>query len=184
MEVIDKIWLDSYPANMPEHINADRYDSLAEFIAEQCEKYSDSVAFENFDSQITYREFDLLSQRFAAYLQTKLRLQKGDRFAIMLPNILQFPIALYAALRAGLVVVNVNPLYTVRELTHQLNDAEVKAIIVMANFSTVVQEALPLTDVKHVIVTKMGDCLSGVKGPLINLYLKYIRRDVPKWEIP
>ncbi len=181
---MDKVWLKHYPSGVSETIDADRFTSLSDFLAVQCDKYSDLVAFENFDAQITFKEFDERSKHFAAYLQNELGLKKGDRFAIMLPNIIQFPIVMYAAIRAGLVVVNVNPLYTVRELSHQLKDSGAKAIIVMENFAHTLSEALPMAEVKHVVVTKMGDCLSLVKGSMINWYLKFIKRQIPDWSIP
>ena len=174
-------WIAHYPKNMPADISIAPYQSLAEFMREQCKKYSDQVAFENFDSTLTYAELDQMSGYFAAYLQHKLHLRKGDRFGIMLPNMLQFPIALLAALRIGLVVVNINPLYTPDELIHQIKDAGMSALIVMENFASVVEQARKKVALEHVIVTKMGDCLSGMKGPLINLYLKYIRKDIPSW---
>jgi len=181
---MEKIWLNHYPSGMPEQVDPDTFASIADFITAQCHKYTDLPAFENFGSQITFREFEEKSRHLAAYLQQELGLVKGDRFAIMLPNIIQFPIALYAALLAGLVIVNVNPLYTVRELSHQLKDSGAKAMIVMENFASTLSEALPMTEVKHIIVTRMGDCLAPIKGLLINCYLKFIKRQVPEWSIP
>jgi len=180
---MEKIWLHNYPAGVPETVNVDRYHSLVDFLETQCQRYSELVAFENFSAQLTYHQLNVLSMRFAGHLQHTFSLCKGDRIAIMLPNVIQFPIALFGALRAGLVVVNVNPLYTARELSHQMQDSGTKAIIVLENFAHVVEQVLPSTDIKHVIVTRMGDCLGRLRGCLINTYLKFVKRQVPGWNI-
>lgn len=165
-------------------ININQYHSLLDFIDQQCVTYHHSIAFENFGTQMTFKELHDRSVIFAAYLQCDLKLKKGDRFGIMLPNILQFPIALCGALRAGLIIVNINPFYTIEELSHQLNDAGVTAMIILENVASTLEKALPLISVQHVIVTSMGDCLSGMKGFLLDAYLKYIRRQIPDWHIP
>lgn len=177
-----KIWLKSYPPGVPATVHYDNYSSLIDFYEQQCEKYADNIACENFGKQMSYRELNNESILFAAYLQKNLGLKKGMRVAIMLPNLLQFPVAMLGVLRAGMVVVNVNPLYTARELVYQLKDAGAKAILVLENFAKELQEALPHTDIEHVIVTKMGDCL-GWRGGMINFAVKHIKKMVPAWKI-
>lgn len=179
---MEKIWLKSYPTGVPSTVHYDNYSSLIDFYEQQCEKYADNVACENFGKQMTYRELNDESILFAAYLQKKLGLKKGMRVAIMLPNLLQFPVAMLGILRSGMVVVNVNPLYTARELAHQLKDSGAKAILVLENFARELQTALPETDIEHVIVTKMGDCL-GWRGSLFNFVVKYVKKRVPAWKI-
>lgn len=170
---------------MPAEINPDEYQSLVEIFEQSCKKYSDRPAFYNLGTTLTYSQIEEYSRYFAAYLQHVLKLKTGDRLAIMLPNILQYPIAMFGALRAGLIVVNVNPLYTASELVHQLKDSEAVAIITLANFAATVQKALPATPrIKHIMVTKIGDMLSPLKGAVINFVLQYIKRVVPAWEIP
>ncbi len=180
---MEKVWLKNYPPGVPETIELDN-ETLVDYISRQCERSPELCAFENFGCEITYAEFEKKSKDLAAYLQTDLGLKKGDRFGIMLPNILQFPIALFAALRAGLTIVTLNPLYTSREIVQQLKDAGVKAIIVLEKFAHELANALPYVDTKHVIVTKIGDCLGKFKGGIFNFVLKYIKRDVPDWHIP
>jgi len=181
---MNKIWLKSYQQGVPAEINPDIYSSLVDLFNESCEKYKDLPALSNLDHEMTYRELAENSRAFATYLQQSLGLKKGDRIAIMLPNILQYPVALFGALQAGLIVVNVNPLYTVPELIHQINDANAETIIVLANFAHVVQDALPQTHLKHVIVTELGDMFPWLKSVLINAVVKYVRKMVPVWSIP
>lgn len=168
---------------MENKINLSAYQSLPDFVQQQCKTFAELPAFENFGAQLTFKELEEKSLKFAAYLQ-HLGFKKGERFAIMLPNVMQFPIALYGILRAGLVVVNVNPLYTVKEFTHQMNDSGAKGILVMENFTKTISEALPLASLKHVISTTMGDCLPWAKKHLINGYLKYIKHAIPDQQIP
>ncbi|HEX4045292.1 MAG TPA: AMP-binding protein, partial [Gammaproteobacteria bacterium] len=139
---MEKIWLKNYPPGVPAEINPDAYQSLVEIFEKSCLHYPDHAALYGLGTTLTYQQLDELSRDFAAYLQNKLNLVKGDRIAIMLPNILQYPIALFGALRAGLVIVNVNPLYTADEVAHQLHDAEASAIIVLANFANTLEKAL------------------------------------------
>jgi long-chain acyl-CoA synthetase len=179
---MEKIWLRSYQEGVPAEINPDAYSSLCELFFRSCEKFADKPAITNLGTTITYREVARLSQAFAAYCQQELKLQKGDRLAIMLPNILQYHVVLFGALLAGLVVVNVNPLYTTRELTHQLRDSGAQTIVVLANFAHVVKETLPSTSIKHVIVTQLGDLLSWPKSWIVNFVVKYIKKMV-KWNI-
>ena len=181
---MEKIWLKSYPPGVPETLNTDTYGSLVEAFDSYSKQFSQKNAFSNFGVQLTYQEMEKLTRNFAAFLRHQLKMKKSERFAIMLPNVLQFPIAMIGALRAGLIVVNVNPLYTAPELVYQLKDSGATGIIVLENFANELSKALPETDVKHVIVTKMGDCLGVVKGSLINFVVKRIKKMVPDWNIP
>lgn len=181
---MEKRWFGLYPDSVPHDIHVDDHLSLADYLVERCRDHADLVAFQNFSGQITFSEFDAMSTLFAAYLQNKLGLVKGDRFAIMLPNIIQFPVAMLGALKAGLVIVNVNPLYTVRELSHQLKDSGARGIIVMENFAHTLAQAVPLTEIKHVIVTRIGDYLNFFEKNLFHFFLKYVKREIPDWHIP
>ena len=179
----ERPWLDHYPAGVPAQINNDDYASVAAVIDEAFTNFADRPAFTNFGKTLSYREIDESSRQFAGYLTGVLKLGKGDRIAIMLPNVLQYPIALFGALRAGLVVVNTNPMYTARELRHQLEDSGAKAILVLDNFAATLQEVLAQTHVQHVVTTGLGDLL-GTKGVLINFALKHIKKMVPAFNIP
>ncbi|WP_261109159.1 long-chain-fatty-acid--CoA ligase FadD [Serratia quinivorans] len=181
---MDKVWLKRYPADVPAEIDADRYSSLVEMFENAVKRYADQPAFMNMGEVMTYRKLEERSRAFAAYLQNELGLQKGDRVALMMPNLLQYPIALFGILRAGMVVVNVNPLYTPRELEHQLNDSGASAIVIVSNFAHTLEKVVFNTQVKHVILTRMGDQLSAAKGTLVNFVVKYIKRLVPKYHLP
>jgi long-chain acyl-CoA synthetase len=181
---MEKIWLKSYPKGVPAEINPDEYASLADLFEQTCKKYQDKIAMINFGTGMSYNTWREKSYLFAGYLQNTLGLRKGDRFAIMLPNILQYPVALMGALLAGLVIVNVNPLYTEDELAHQLCDAEADAILVLSNFAYKVEDTLPKTKLRHVIVTDLGDLFSLPKSLLMGFVLKYIKRAIPRWNIP
>ncbi len=181
---MEKPWLKYYPPGVPAEINPDAYQSLLHLFEQSCRQYKDRVAYSNLGTTLTYRQLWDKSRAFAAYLQNELNLRKGERIAIMLPNLLQYPIAMFGAFRAGLVVVNVNPLYTLRELRHQLNDAQCKALLVLSNFAYVAQEAIDKTPVRHVIVTDLGDAFPWPKSLIINFVLKYLKKMVPSWEIP
>jgi long-chain acyl-CoA synthetase len=146
----EKPWLASYAPGVPAEINADEFSSLPAVFAKSCALYRDRPAFSNMGKVLTYAELDKLSTQFASFLRNTLKLQKGDRIALMMPNLLQYPIAIFGALRAGLTIVNTNPMYTARELKHQLNDAGVSAIVVLENFAATVSEVLPETGCKHV----------------------------------
>lgn len=178
----DYPWFKSYPAGVPHEINPDQYSSLVDMLEESFRKFADLPAYEFMGCVMSYRELEEKSKHFAAYLQS-LGLQKGDKFGIQMPNVMQYPVALFGALRAGLTVVNVNPLYTEREMEHQYNDAEVKAVIILANFADKLARILPKTQIKHVIVTEIGDML-GFKRFLVNFVVKYIKKMVPKYSIP
>lgn len=179
---MEKIWLKSYDAGIPAEIHVDPNDSLAAYFERSCNKYPDRVALHNFGAELTYAQIEQKSRYFAAFLQSELKLQRGDRVAIMLPNLMQYVVALAGALRAGLVAVNVNPLYTAPEVQHQLKDSGAKAILVLANFAQVVEKALPGTAIEAVIVTEIGDLLPTFKRVLVNFVLKYIKRMVPAYK--
>ena len=182
---VEKIWLKSYPSGVPAEINPDAYQSIVELFEKSCQKYHDHPAFYNFGVTLSYSQVDKLSRDFAAYLQNEFKLEKGDRFAIMLPNLLQFPIALFGALRAGLIVVNVNPLYTADELSYQVNNAGANTIVTLENFAQTVQRALPrMPSVKNVIVTRIGDMLHPLKAWSMHFALKYYFKKIPDWRIP
>ncbi|SHG81203.1 long-chain-fatty-acid--CoA ligase FadD [Ferrimonas marina] len=181
---MDKPWLNSYADNVPTEINPDQYQNLLELFEESCRTYADQIAFINMGAILTYRRLEEQSRAFAAYLQDELKLQPGDRVALMMPNLLQYPIALFGILRAGLVAVNVNPLYTPRELKHQLNDSGASAIIAVTNFGSSLQKVVNETPVKHVILTKIGDQLSGPKRTVVNFVVKYVKKMVPKYHLP
>jgi long-chain acyl-CoA synthetase len=182
---VEKSWLKSYPPGVPAEINPDAYQSLVQIFERACKENLDHPAFYNLGNTLTYRQLDQYSRDFAAYLQQDLKLKKGSRLAIMLPNCLQYPIAMFAALRAGLIVVNVNPLYTANELTHQMNDSGAETIVVVANFAATVEKALPqLTTIKNVIITHLGDCLKPLKGWVVDFALKYFYKKIPNWHIP
>ena len=177
-------WLAQYPAGVPAEIDADEFSSIPQVLRASIEKYRDKPAFSNLGKTLTYGEIDKLSAQFAAYLLGELKLKKGDRVAIMMPNCLQYPIATFGILRAGLTVVNVNPMYTPRELKHQLADSGALAIVVVDNFGKTVQDALAGTPVRQVITTALGDMLGFPKGPIVNFVLRYVKKMVPEYDIP
>jgi long-chain acyl-CoA synthetase len=179
---MERIWLKHYPAGVPADIDVAQYSSLVELLEESFAKHADRKAFICMDKAITYRELDEMSTALGAYLQN-LGLEKGARVALMMPNVLQYPIATAAVLRAGYAVVNVNPLYTPRELEHQLKDSGAEAIIVLENFAVTVQQVLGKTSLKHVIVGSMGDLL-GFKGVIVNLVVRRVKKMVPPFSIP
>ncbi|MEJ4044452.1 long-chain-fatty-acid--CoA ligase FadD [Erwinia sp. SLM-02] len=181
---MQKVWLNRYPADVPAEINADRYRSLIDLFEHAALRYAEQTAFINMGQSLSYRQLDERSRAFAAYLQQGLGLKKGDRVALMMPNLLQYPIALFGVLRAGMTVVNVNPLYTPRELEHQLNDSGASAIVIVSNFAHTLEKVVAKTQVKHVILTRLGDQLSAAKGTLVNFVVKYIKKMVPKYHLP
>ncbi|WP_174061974.1 long-chain fatty acid--CoA ligase [Agrobacterium larrymoorei] len=182
VHVAQKPWLASYPQGVPAELPDPGHASLAELVEKSCAQYADRKAFSSMGKSLTYRQLDEQTRKIGAWLQ-QLGLQKGDRVAVMMPNILQNPVATYAILRAGFVVVNVNPLYTPRELEHQLKDSGAKAIFVLENFAHVVQQAVPKTDVKHIVVTTMGDLL-GIKGHVVNFVVRKVKKMVPAYALP
>lgn len=181
---LNKVWLNRYPADVPAEIDADRYPSLIDLFEHAANRYADRPAFMNMGQAMTYRKLEERSRAFAAYLQQGLGLKKGDRVALMMPNLLQYPIALFGILRAGMIVVNVNPLYTPRELEHQLNDSGASAIVIVSNFAHTLEKVVAKTQLKHVILTRLGDQLSPAKGTLVNFVVRYIKRMVPKYHLP
>lgn len=182
---MEKIWLEkSYPPGVPFEINPDKYPSLVAMFTKYTTQYSDRTAFINMGAQISYAELAQQATAFAAYLQHDLGLKKGDRFAIMVPNTLQYPIALFGALLAGLTVVNVNPLYTARELEHQLKDSGTKAMLIIENFAQTLEKIVHKTAIEHVIMTSLGDRLGLVKGAVVNVVVKYVKKMVPAFNLP
>jgi len=179
---MERIWLKQYPAGVPADIDVTQYASLVELLEESFAKFSDRKAFICMDKAISYRDLDEMSLALAAFLQSK-GLQKGARVALMMPNVLQYPISTAAVLRAGYAVVNVNPLYTPRELEHQLKDSGAEVVIVLENFATTVQKVIANTAVKHVIVGSMGDLL-GLKGVIVNLVVRKVKKMVPAYSLP
>lgn len=169
---------------MPATIDPDKYASLVDMFEQGAEQYADLPAYTNFGKTITYRELDTLSRDFAAYLQHSLQLAPGERIALMIPNLLQFPVCLFGALRAGLVIVNVNPLYTARELKHQLNDANTDTIVIVENFAHTLSEVIAETPVKNIILSRMGDHLGWFKGTVLNLVVKHVKKLIPEYQLP
>ncbi len=180
---MERLWLRHYPPGVPAEIDPTRYPSLVAMFEEGFTAYAAREACVCMGKSLTYAELDEASRAFAAWLQSR-GLKRGARVAIMMPNVLQYPVVISGILRAGCVVVNVNPLYKPRELEHQLTDAGVEAIIVLENFASVLQQALPNTPVKHVIIARLGDMLGRIKGTLVNNVIRYIKRLVPAYEIP
>jgi long-chain acyl-CoA synthetase len=180
----ERPWLANYPAGVAERIDVDRYASVPAVLEEAFGRFRDKPAFANFGRKLSYGQIDDMSRQFAGYLTGVLKLGKGDRIAIMMPNVMQYPIALFGALRAGLVVVNTNPLYTARELRHQLQDSGAKAIVVLDNFAATLQQVVAETSVQHIVTTGLGDMLGFPKGALINFALKHIKKMVPAFNLP
>jgi long-chain acyl-CoA synthetase len=181
---VEKIWLKQYCEGVPAEINPDTYQSVVEILEKTCKLHAELPAFNNMGVTLTFHDVDRLACAFACYLQQGLNLKKGDRVAIMMPNILQYPVAMFGILRAGLIVVNVNPLYTPTELIHQLSDANAETIIVLENFAHTVEKSLSQTPLKNIIVTKIGDLFPWPKSFLINFAVKYVKHMIPAWNIP
>ena len=181
---MEKIWLKSYPPGIPAEIDVNEFRSVGDLFEKSCRSYADRTAYINMGKGISYADLDRMTAQMGAYLQSELGLAKGARVAVMMPNVLQYPVAIFGILRAGCTVVNVNPLYTARELEHQLRDSGAETIIVVENFASVLQEALPKTAVKHVVVTGLGDLLGFPKGLLVNFVVRNIKKMVPAWKIP
>ncbi|HTS52342.1 MAG TPA: AMP-binding protein [Burkholderiales bacterium] len=180
---MEKIWLKSYPEGVPAEVDVREFSSLKDVLEKSCERYRDLPAFTNMGRTLTYADLDRMSAAFGAYLQGEVGLSKGDRVALMMPNLLQYPVAMFGALRVGMTVVNVNPLYTARELRHQLQDSGAKLIVVLENFAHTVEEALGKNPGIHVVTTRIGDLLEFPAGLIANLAVKYLKRLVPAWEI-
>jgi len=180
---MDKFWLKSYPHGVPAEIDCTQFRSLVHMIDESFRKYAARNAFVCMDKFMTYAELDALSKKLGAWLQSK-DLKKGARVAVMMPNVLQYPVAIAAILRAGFIVVNVNPLYTPRELEYQLNDSGAEAIIILENFATTLEQVLPKTKIRHVVVASMGDLLGGLKGTIVNFVVRNVKKMVPAYSLP
>jgi len=181
---MDKIWLKNYPAGVPAEINPNEIASLQALVERGFEKFAGRPAYTMMDRTLTYGDLDRLSRQFAAYLQQVAGLRKGDRIAVMLPNILQYPVAIAAAFRAGLTVVNTNPLYTPRELEHQLRDSGARAILILENFAHTLQQVIHATGVETVIVTGLGDLFPFPKSALVNFVLRHVKKQVPEYSLP
>ncbi len=182
--MIENFWKDKYPAGIPADINADQYPNIQAVLKESCQRFAGKPAFSNLGKTISYGELYELSGIFAAYLQNHTDLQPGDRIAVQVPNVLQYPVAVFGAMRAGLVVVNTNPLYTAREMEHQFNDSGAKALVCLANMAHLAEDVLPKTGVRHVIVTEVGDLLPPLKRLLVNSVVKYVKKMVPAFNLP
>lgn len=176
---MQKIWLKNYPKSVPQSINLNEYQNILEVSDEAIRKFRNKVAFSNFDIDLTYHELDVLSGQLASYFQNTLGLKKGDRIVIQMPNLLQYPIVLFGAFRAGLIIVNTNPLYTAPEMRHQFKDSGAKAIVILANYAKLLEEIIKDTNIEHVIITEVGDQLPFLKKHLINFVLKNVKKMVP-----
>ena len=181
---MEKIWLKHYPAGVPAEIDLDEFRSIGDLFARSVKLYGPRTAYINMDKAITYAELDRLSAAFGSYCQSVLKLPKGARIALMMPNLLQYPVCLYGALRAGYTVVNCNPLYTERELEHQLKDSGAEAIVIVENFAHVLANVIARTPIKHVLVTQLGDMLDFPKRLIVNVVVKYVKKMVPAWKLP
>jgi long-chain acyl-CoA synthetase len=181
---MEKVWLKNYPSIVPTEIGPLKESSLADMMESACRRYGDKAAYLSMGKSLSYAELDRLAGEFAGWLQSR-GLTKGSRVALMMPNLFQYPVCLFGVLRAGCVVVNVNPLYTPRELEHQMKDSGTEAIVVVENFAHTVEQVLPhCPALRHVVVTPMGEMLGALKGPLVNLVVKYVKKLVPAWHIP
>ena len=178
-----KPWLAQYPAGVPAEIDIHQFASLKDVLSSACTRFADLPAFNSMGTVMTFRQLDAASRAFAAWLQKVANLRRGDRVALMMPNLLQYPVAMFGALRAGMVVVNVNPMYTPRELEHQLNDAGAVAIVVLENFAHTLEQVIKATPVQFVITTQVGDLLSPVKRLLTNAVVKHVKKMVPPWRL-
>lgn len=180
---MEKIWLKSYPQGVPAEIDIDHLPSLAALFEQACTKYADQVSFISMGRQITYRQLNAEAREFAGWLQSR-GLKKGDRVALMMPNVLQYPVALFGALLAGCAVVNCNPLYTPRELGHQLKDSGAVAIVIVENFAHTLEQVLDQTAIQHIVVTSLGERLGTLKGAVVNFAVRRIKKMVPQWQLP
>ena len=180
---MEKIWLKSYPAGVPAEVDVNEFKSIGQLFDRSVRSFRDRVAYTNMGKSLTYGELDGHTRDFAAYLQS-LGLPKGARVAVMMPNLLQDPVCIYGILRGGYTVVNCNPLYTARELEHQLKDSGAEAIVIVENFASVLQECIANTPIKHVIVTSLGDMLGFPKGAIVNFVVKHVKKMVPAWNLP
>lgn len=180
---MEKVWLKSYPPGMPEEVSTPPYGSVRELFEQAFEAYPENAAYTNMGTTLSYADLDRLSMQFACYLQKELGLTRGERVAIMLPNILQYPVAMCGIFRAGLVAVNVNPLYTARELEHQLKDSGARCIVILENFAHILEEVIVDTDIRGVVTTGVGDLLKWPKSMIVNVVLRHIKRVVPAYRL-
>ena len=180
----ENFWKDKYPVGIAAEIDPDQYPNIQAVLKQSCQRFADKPAFSNLGKTISYGELYELSGAFAAYLQQHTDLQPGDRIAVQLPNVLQYPVAVFGALRAGLVVVNTNPLYTAREMEHQFNDSGAKALVSLANMAHLVEQVVPKTGIKTVIISEVGDMLPPLKRLLVNSVVKYVKKMVPAYKLP
>ena len=178
------LWLKNYPEGIPHEISPNSFNNVVEIFEESCRNYSDLPAFENMGAILSYADLERMATNFAAYLQNKTDLKPGDKIAIQMPNILQYPIALYGAMKAGLIVVNTNPLYTPREMEYQFKDSGAKAIVIVANFADSLEQVIKNTSIKHVFITEIGDLMGFPKKQIVNFVLKYVKKMVPKFNLP
>lgn len=181
---MEKIWLKNYPKGVATTVDETKYNSILEVFNEAVSKFNTNPCFTNLGHTLTYDEIDVLSDYFASYLVNTCRLKKGDRIALQMPNVLQYPIAMFGAMKAGLIIVNTNPLYTDREMEHQFKDADVKAIVILSNFAHLLQKVMDHTDIQHIIVTNVGDMLPFPKRFLVNSVVKYVKKMVPEYKLP
>lgn len=181
---MEKIWLKHYPHGVPAEINPDEYKSLVDMFHQSCAQYGDLPAFTNMGATITYSELEELTRDFAAWLQNTAKLKRGDRLALMMPNLLQYPVAIFGAMRAGLTLVNTNPLYTAHELLHQMQDSGAVAIVVLENFAHVLEQVIHATSIHTVIVTGVGDLLGFPKKSIVNFVVRHVRKQVPDYNLP
>ncbi len=177
-------WFSKYPTGTPHEIEPLEYQSLVDLFKVSSKKFKDRIAFENMGAKLTFNEVDVLSTAFAAYLQKELGLKKGDRIAIQMPNLLQFPVAFIGSLKAGLIVVNTNPLYTPREMEYQFKDASISAIVILENFAANLQAIADKTPVKHIIIASIGDMIGTLKGAITNFVVKHVKKMVPEYHLP
>ena len=182
--MLEHFWKDKYPTGIDADINPDQYPNVQAVLKQSCERFANKPAFSNLGKTLTYGEMYTLSGDFAAYLQQHTDLQPGDRIAVQLPNVLQYPVAVFGAIRAGLIVVNTNPLYTAREMEHQFNDSGAKALVCLANMAHLAEKVVPKTGVKHVIITEVADLLPPLKRLLVNSVIKYVKKMVPPFHLP
>jgi len=179
----EKPWLNNYPPGVPTNIDLGAFHSIVDVLEQSCSQYKDRMAYHNMGAELTYAELDYLTRNFAAALQN-MGMQQGDRIALMMPNILQYPVALFGALRAGLIIVNTNPMYTARELRHQLVDSGAKAIVVVENFASVLESVRDEVPLEHIITTGVGDLLDFPKSLIVNFVLRHVKKSIPAWSLP
>lgn len=181
--MMEKVWLKTYPKDIPAEIGIDHVPSLVALFEKACKDYAGQTAYISMGKEMSYRQLDEASRAFAGWLQS-LGMKRGDRVALMMPNLLQYPVALFGTLRAGCVVVNCNPLYTPRELEHQLKDSGAAAIVIVENFAHVLEQVIARTSVRHAIVTPMGEMIGGLKGAIVNFVVRHVKKMVPAWKVP